>query len=86
MATWILQDKEIKKQRENQQYLNLKYKKFWRFLIFIWMAEYVVCCSYGNSYCQSKYVVSCCDVTFKALQHIKKTFGEVVKDAKSTHR
>ena len=44
------------------------------------------CCSNGNSHCPSNYIVSCSHVRFKVLQHIKKTFGEVVKDAKSTHR
>ena len=50
------------------------------------MAAYVECCSNGNSHCPSIYVVSCCHIKFKVLQHIKKTFVEVVKDAKSTHR
>ena len=69
MATWTLQGTEINMQiltekQEDHQYLNLD-KKFWRVPMFISVAEYVVCCSGGNSHCPSNYVVSCCDMEFK---------------------
>ena len=47
-----------------------------------WLIGMVYCCIVRLSI----YVVSCCDVTFKVLQHIRKTFLEVGRDAKSTHR
>ena len=66
--------------------IKLKIQEILESLNLYFGGRYVECWSNGNSHCPSKYVVSCCHVKFKVLQHIRKTFGEVVKDAKSTHR
>ena len=86
MATWIIQNTgKTKKTTEKKIFANLKLKKFWRVPIFIAAAEYIVCSSYGNGHCPSDHVVLCCFVEIKVLQHVNKTFGEVIKNTKSAH-
>ena len=85
MATWILQETDVNKPKKLRVSSIIKLK-IQEVQDLISAAEYVECCSNGNSHCPSNYVVFCCLVKFKVLQHIRKTFGEFVKDAKNTHR